>query len=109
MTKKSSIEQYRNRMRSQVEQSPIEAIPVQEMVSTNVNIKPAVKKRRTRSKWINPYPNVEPFQFCIYTTDEDIERIKTLKLKLHYARDWMVIKKALEELEKNLLNNKIAK
>jgi hypothetical protein len=52
-------------------------------------------QRRHRSKWANPYPEVVPFQTSVYLTEEDIIRIKSLRLKLHFAREWMVLKYAL--------------
>jgi len=111
MAKKTSIEQFRNRIRSQVSQSHVEpeiipesdapSVPTSSIKATRAT-PDAKTPRRRRSKWENPYPNAEPFQTSVYLTEEDIELIKSLRLKLHLAREWMVIKYALEKLGKDL-------
>jgi hypothetical protein len=60
------------------------------------------KRRRRRSPWVNPYPDAQPFQTGFYVTEEDIELIKALRLRLRFARDWMVLKYALERLKAEL-------
>jgi hypothetical protein len=109
MAKKDSIAAYRDRLRSQVPQSHTEPeaeaveqeteLPA-EPAPTPVQAVPATPKKPRRSRWTNPYPDAKPFQVSVYLEDEDLVRVKRLRLQLHYARDWMVLKKALEVLEK---------
>jgi hypothetical protein len=58
--------------------------------------------RRRRSPWVNPYPGAAPFQTSVYPTDEDLDLIKELRLRLHFSREWMVLKYALERLKAEL-------
>ena len=58
--------------------------------------------RRRRSPWVNPYPDALPFQTSVYLTNDDLELIKELRLKLHFSREWMVLKYALEKLKADL-------
>jgi hypothetical protein len=32
-------------------------------------------------------------------TEDDLELVKALRLKLHYSKEWMVLKRALETLD----------
>ncbi len=73
----------------------------------HINSSGTKRQKRRRTRWTNLYPNAMPFQTSVYLTEEDLVLIKSLRLKLHLAREWMVIKYALEELDKNLEAYKI--
>ncbi len=122
MAKKESLEEMRKRMRSQAagahiapepetpaksetpETAPKPPAPAKKpTTSKTVAAQPKTQpQRRRRSKWDNPYPDAEAFQTSTYLTEEDIVLIKSLRLRLHYAREWMVIKYALEKLDNEL-------
>jgi hypothetical protein len=66
-------------------------------------VRPGTKApRRRRSPWVNPYPDAMPFQTSVYLTNDDLELIKELRLKLHFSREWMVLKYALDRLKGEL-------
>lgn len=110
--KSNSIAAYRDRLRSQVPQShadepePVEPAALPE-VQTQVHSEPkaATHKKPRKSRWDNPYPDAKPFQVSVYLEDEDLELVKSLRLRLHYSREWMVLKKALELLDKETGSN----
>ena len=76
---------------------PVAAEPTPAVVQANTKA-----PRRRRSPWVNPYPDAMPFQTSVYLTNDDLELIKELRLKLHFSREWMVLKYALERLKGEL-------
>jgi hypothetical protein len=84
-------------------QAAIAPTPVVAEPTSNV-ARPSAKapRRRRSSPWTNPYPDAMPFQTSVYLTNDDLELIKELRLKLHFSREWMVLKYALEKLKVDL-------
>ena len=115
MAKSDAITKMRDRMRNQAAQAhlePEQAQPIVEPVPeppkpapsppapvSEAPLAPIRPRRRRDSKWVNPYPDAKPFQVSIYLTEDDLELIKSLRLKLHYSKEWMVLKRALETLD----------
>jgi hypothetical protein len=113
-----AIQKMRDRMRQQAAQAHAEdaATPVSTATTeaatapTPVAVEPSPSlappstkaTRRRRSPWANPYPDAMPFQTSVYLTNDDLELIKELRLKLHFSREWMVLKYALERLKVEL-------
>jgi len=113
MAKSDAITQMRDRMRNQAAQAHLEPEQTQPHTEAAPELPQptpsapapvpaapfAPTKRRRDSKWVNPYPEAKPFQVSIYLTEDDLELIKALRLKLHYSKEWMVLKRALETLD----------
>lgn len=124
---KESMAQLRDRVRKQVAQAHVQPetalndtlpksettagissqqVPhIQEVqASSDMQTKPSSPKlqKRRRSRWVNPYPDAIPFQISVYLTEEDLVLIKSLRLKFRFAREWMVIKYALEKLDQDI-------
>lgn len=128
MAKGKSIAAYADRVLGQVSQAnteqtdsaeeksqdhvlPMEEAQVQESSkrAPKVQDRPQTSKlqQRRRSPWVNPYPDAETYHTSDYRRHEDAERIKNLRLKLRFVRDWMVTAYALERLEKDFDDGKI--
>lgn len=105
---KESMAQLRDRVRKQVTQAHPQSPDnheAQGQGDAHINSSGTTPQKRRRSRWTNPYPDAMPFQTSVYLTDEDLVIIKSLRLRLHFAREWMVLKYALEELDKHLTAN----
>jgi hypothetical protein len=106
--------QLRDRMRQQAAQAHADAATHTEAASVapapavteptaSAPDRPTAKtQRRRRSPWVNPYPDAMPFQTSVYLTNDDLELIKELRFRLRFAREWMVLKYALERLKVEL-------